>query len=67
MWGLCVGLCFGIYYYMFFLAFFFLSIILTRKRELVALLLLSFGSFVTVNVPAATHLLYGTKQELAVV
>ena len=40
LWGFCVGLCFGMHY--------FASIILKRKRELVALLLLSFGCFVTV-------------------
>ena len=40
--GFCVGLCF-----MFFSSF---SIILIRKRELVFLLLLSFGCVVTVNV-----------------
>ena len=35
LWGLCVGLCFGMQCIMFFSSF---SIILTRKREMVALL-----------------------------
>ena len=38
---------FGMPYYMSFLVF---AIILTRKRELVAMLLLSFGCLVAVNV-----------------
>ena len=41
----CVGLCFGMHYFV--LSSF--AIILTRKRELVDLLLLSFRYLVTVN------------------
>ena len=47
MCGFCVGLCFGVHYFYVLSGF---AIILTRKRELVALLLLSFGCLVTVNV-----------------
>ena len=46
MWGLCVGLYFGMYYYV--LSSF--AIILTWNREPVALLLLSFGCLVAVDV-----------------
>ena len=42
--GFCVGLCFGMHYISSF------AIILTKKKELVALLLLSFECLVTVNV-----------------
>ena len=45
MRGFCVGFCFGMHYLMSSFA-----IILTRKIELVALLLLSFECLVTVNV-----------------
>ena len=41
LWGFCVCLCFVLHY--------FVSIILKRKRELVALLLLSYGCLVTLN------------------
>ena len=44
--GVCVGLCFGMHFYV--LSSF--ATILTRMIELVALLLLSFGCLVTVNV-----------------
>ena len=45
--GFCVGLCFCMHYFMSFLV---LHFILTRKRGLKALLLLSFGCLVTINV-----------------
>ena len=45
--GFCVGLCFGMHYFMSFSSF---AIILTRKRELVVLLLLSLECLATVNV-----------------
>ena len=45
LWEFRVGLCFCMHYFAPFLA-----IILKRKRELVALLLLSYGYLVTVNI-----------------
>ena len=52
--GLCVGLCFGMHYFLSFSSF---AIILTRKRQLAALLLSSFGCLATVNCkcPVALH------------
>ena len=47
LWGFCVGLCFGISLLCVLSSF---AIILTRKRELIALLLLCFKCLVTVNV-----------------
>ena len=47
LWGFCVGLFF--WYALLYVHSSF-AIILTRKKELVALLLLYFGCFVTVNV-----------------
>ena len=47
LWGFCVGLYFW-YALLYVLSSF--AIILTRKRKLVALLLLAFGCLVTVNV-----------------
>ena len=49
LWGFCVGCSFGMHYALLYVLSSF-AIILTRKRELVALLLLSFGCLVTVNV-----------------
>ena len=46
MWGFCVGLCLLCVLSSF-------VIIMTKKRKLVALLLLSFGCLVTVNVLVA--------------
>ena len=46
LWGFCVCLCF---WYALLGAFPIFAIILKRKRELVALLLLSYGYFVAVN------------------
>ena len=43
MWGFCVGLCFGMHYFMSFL-------VLQSYIALVALLLLSFGCLVPLNV-----------------
>ena len=43
----CVSICFGTHYFVSFLVF---VIILNRKRELAALLLLFYGCLVTVNV-----------------
>ena len=48
LWGFRVGLCFGIHYFMSFLVL--QTSIRGRKRELVALLILSCGCLVTVNV-----------------
>ena len=42
----CVGICFGIHLFCVLVSF---AIILTRKRELVGLMLLYFGCIVTVN------------------
>ena len=50
MWGLCVGLCFGTFVYVLLYVLSSFAIILMRKRKLVALLLLSFGRLVSVNV-----------------
>ena len=47
MWEFCVGFCFGMHYTYVLSSF---AIILTKKRELVSLLLLSFGCLVNVNV-----------------
>ena len=47
LWGLCVCFCFGVHYFAALPSF---VIILKRKREMVALLLLSYRYLVTVNV-----------------
>ena len=64
LWGFCVCLCF---WYALLCALPSFEIILKRKRELVALLLLSYGYLVTVNVQWLFLMIYWVGLEFIIV